>query len=164
MATERERVRRSWPIWLVSCTWPLLLPLANYIRLRQAVRTLFPTFDIGLQQKLAALTVRSLLATLLVAVVLSLLTCFVIWRRHSHAAETGLLQRVLLDVALLSAFFFSPWLEESILSGMPVRGVFGLWLGSGLFVRTIPCICAVLAGLSFRVIVSFGNWHVAEAA
>jgi hypothetical protein len=158
-----ERLRARWSVWLVSIAWPLVLPIANSIRLRRIVAAL-SGLPLEHQKQLIAFEDRSLLTSMMVAVALSVLTCSVIIRRSARAEEE-LAGRVLVDALLLTAFVCAPWLQVSILRGRPSSEFASLWVGPGLLTRMIPPVCAVLAGLSVAWAISrLKGAHVREAA
>ena len=152
MAAETPRSRTPWLALLVSCAWPLVIPIGVYsIRLRN-VRIANRGSSPWVQEILAGSVVEAFVAVLVVAVALSLLTCGIILlrRRASRAARPKLGLRILGDIVLILAFFASPWLVVTIFDRRILDGeIASLWAAWSALWRTIPCFCAVLAGLSF---------------
>jgi len=161
MANERRSV--PWPVWLLCCAWPLALPVANYLRLRNANAALSSVGQ-DLQHQFSDLATRYLVAQSVVALSLSFLTCLAIqW--HLRRSTTGTPRRILVDVLLLLAFLFAPWLAASIFDGRPARELANLFVGPGFLERLAPCASALLAGVSFGwVATSRGKRHVQEVA
>ena len=161
MATEN---RASWLTWITSCTWPLSIPTANFLRLRVIYRSAFAG-DSRLQSWFAADAVNYLSVMVPLTLGLSLLTCWVISSRHRAASrEAGVAFRAAQDVGLLLALAAGPWIAVSLMLRAPVRDFFGIWGHPGVLQRSIPSICAILAGVSFALMTSKRrSRHVHEA-
>ncbi len=156
--------RLYWLKVVVCCAWPLVIPIVVYSRRFDRVSRL-TLGSSGLERGLEAVVLRSFLATLVVSIGLSVWICWLVRRHRSDSfQEKPLIARVLGDVGLLLAFFVAPWLVVSTAARTISPEILGLWIDEGVLVRSIPCICAVLAGLSFTLATARRRgWNVERA-
>ena len=95
-----------------------------------------------------AVAIRTGVAVAIIGLALSLLTCgFIVWRRTRK--PKGLPLAVAVDTLLAAAFFMAPWLAIGLASGELPGDIISLWIRPGVAIRTLPCLCAAIAGLAF---------------
>ncbi len=128
-------------IALISAIWPLILPLAFYLRVSEEIERGPVLSSTGLSH----IGHRALIVVLALTFLLSLLTCWCLSRRPS--ASVG--GRVVADLILVAAFTVTPWFVAVAIAGNVRSGPLEMWIPPGVLQRSIPCISAALAGLSF---------------
>ena len=129
---------------VVSCTWPLVLPVVVFGSKLRRLRAPVPYFQES-KELLAMMTSRMYAVVVVVSVVLSAVVCAVLYSRRGDVSVIRV-TRILVSLAIL---FVGPWLVVTLLTGSAGHGVFEMWQFPGLFERVIPSVCAGAAGVSF---------------
>ena len=141
---ERRAARRL----ILSSVWPLGIPIAYYLPQSLRLNTFFPAgqFPEVVRRGLRRVAVENLLVAVLISFALSLVVCWVVNRRRNSTASLAV--RVLVDAGMVMAFLAAPWVAALLIWGRSARRLFDIWVAPP-GASQIPCVCALLAGLSF---------------
>src|SRR5262249_55109400 len=129
---------------VVSCTWPLVIPVIVFGSKLRRLRAPVAYFQES-KELLAMMTSRMYAVVMVVSLVLSAVVCAVLYTRRGY----GSVVRVTKILVSLASLFVGPWLVVILLTGSAAHGVLEMWQFPGLFERAMPSVCAGAAGISF---------------
>ena len=132
----------------VTCSiWPAAIPLAFYWH---ALHNLSAFTSVEMRAGVEHLARRAMVVVPAASFLLALLSCWAVSCLVGTSGQVRAVRNAVL-FATLAAFVVAPWFTSTAMSGMVTENLIESWVMPGALLRSMPCICALMAAASFAM-------------